>query len=114
MILAHQKMRLGKMAKINKIKDTSLKMTKLIIKKTFDANEMLKDVDMQDSILAMVLVLIISTLGNVDMALLRRVAKRGFGVSWSDTGAVKEVIKKTENLMSNEFTIKLRVWEGSY
>ena len=33
------------------------------------------------------------------------------GVSWSDTGAVKEVLK--ENLMSNEFA-KLRVWEGSY
>ena len=33
------------------------------------------------------------------------------GVSWSDTGAVKEVLKR--KLMSNEFA-KLRVWEGSY
>jgi len=33
------------------------------------------------------------------------------GVSWSDTGAVKEVIKR--KLLSNEFK-DLRVWEGTY
>jgi nucleoside permease NupC len=33
------------------------------------------------------------------------------GVSWDDTAAVKDVLKR--KLMSNEFSA-LRVWEGSY
>ena len=33
------------------------------------------------------------------------------GVSWSDTEAAKEVVKK--KMMSGEFS-KLRVWDGSY
>jgi hypothetical protein len=33
------------------------------------------------------------------------------GVAWTDTQAVKDVIKR--KLMSNEFK-SLRVWEGSY
>jgi hypothetical protein len=33
------------------------------------------------------------------------------GVSWSDTEAAKEVVKR--KMMSGEFS-KFRVWEGSY
>jgi hypothetical protein len=48
--------------------------------------------------------------GNVDMGLLGMWLKEA-GVSWDDTAAVKDVLKR--KLMSNEFSA-LRVWEGSY
>jgi len=48
--------------------------------------------------------------GNVDMGLLGIWLKEA-GVSWDDTPAVKEILKR--KLMSNEFSA-LRVWEGSY
>ena len=60
MILAHQRMRLGKMAKISE--SYKFEDDKLIIKKTHDANEMLKDVEHARNILIIALVLIISTL----------------------------------------------------
>jgi len=48
--------------------------------------------------------------GNVDMAMLNIWLKEA-GVAWTDTQAVKDVIKR--KLMSNEFS-GLRVWEGRY
>ena len=48
--------------------------------------------------------------GNVDMALLNLWLKEA-GVQWTDTQAVKDVLKR--KLMSNEFR-DLRVWEGTY
>ena len=48
--------------------------------------------------------------GNVDMALLGIWLKEA-GVSWDDTEAVKDVLKR--KLMSNEFSA-LRVWQGTY
>jgi len=108
MILAHQKMRLGKMAKIGesyKFEDDTL-----IIKNTHDANDMLKDVEHARQHSDNSFGSDYKHVGNVDMALLSVWLKEA-GVSWSDTGAVKEVLKR--KLMSNEFS-KLRVWEGSY
>ncbi len=108
MILAHQRMRLGKMAKISE--SYKFEDDKLIIKKTHDANEMLKDVEHARQHSDNSFGSDYKHVGNVDMALLGVWLKEA-GVSWSDTGAVKEVIKR--KLMSNEFA-KLRVWEGSY
>jgi len=108
MILAHQRMRLGKMAKIGE--SYKFEDDKLIIKKTHDANEMLKDVEHAKQHSDNSFGSDYKHVGNVDMALLGVWLKEA-GVSWSDTGAVKEVLKR--KLMSNEFA-KLRVWEGSY
>ena len=108
MILAHQRMRLGRMAKIGesyKFEDDTL-----IIKNTHDANDMLKDVEHARQHSDNSFGSDYKHVGNVDMALLSVWLKEA-GVSWSDTGAVKEVLKR--KLMSNEFS-KLRVWEGSY
>lgn len=108
MILAHQKMRLGKMAKIGE--SFKFEDDKLIIKNTHDANDMLKDVEHAKQHSDNSFGSDYKHIGNVDMALLSVWLKEA-GVSWSDTGAVKEVLKR--KLMSNEFA-KLRVWEGSY
>ena len=108
MTLAHQRMRLGKMAKIGesyKFEDDTL-----ILKNTHDANDMLKDVEHARQHSDNTFGSDYKHVGNVDMALLSVWLKEA-GVSWSDTGAVKEVLKR--KLMSNEFA-KLRVWEGSY
>ena len=108
MTLAHQRMRLGKMAKIGesyKFEDDTL-----IIKNTHAANDMLKDVEHSRQHSDNSFGSDYKHVGNVDMALLSVWLKEA-GVSWSDTGAVKEVLKR--KLMSNEFA-KLRVWEGSY
>ena len=48
--------------------------------------------------------------GFLDGAVLAQWLKEA-GVSWSDTEAAKEVVKR--KMMSGEFS-KLRVWEGSY
>ena len=108
MILAHQKMRHGKMAKIGE--SYKFEDDKLIIKNTHDANDMLKDAEHARQHSDNSFGSDYKHVGNVDMALLSVWLKEA-GVSWSDTGAVKEVLKR--KLMSNEFT-KLRVWEGSY
>ena len=108
MTLAHQKMRLGKMAKIGE--SYKFEDDKFIIKNTHDANDMLKDVEHAKQHSDNSFGSDYKHIGNVDMALLSVWLKEA-GVSWSDTGAVKEVLKR--KLMSNEFS-KLRVWEGSY
>ena len=48
--------------------------------------------------------------GFLDGAVLAQWLKEA-GVSWSDTEAAKEVVKR--KMMSGEFA-KMRVWEGSY
>ena len=48
--------------------------------------------------------------GFLDGAMLAQWLKEA-GVSWSDTEAAKEVVKR--KMMSGEFS-KFRVWEGSY
>jgi len=108
MILAHQKMRLGKMAKISE--SYKFEDDKLIIKKTHDANEMLKDVEHARQHSDNSFGSDYKHVGNVDMALLGVWLKEA-GVQWTDTQAVKDVLKR--KLMSNEFN-KLRVWEGTY
>lgn len=82
----------------------------LIIKNTHDANEMLKDVEYARQHSANNFGSDHKHVGNVDLALLGVWLKEA-GVSWSDTGAVKEVIKR--KLLSNEFQ-DLRVWKGTY
>jgi len=95
----------------NKIKETvTFDGDKMIIKNTFDGSQMLKDAEHARQHSDNSFGSNYKHVGNVDMALLSVWLKEA-GVSWSDTGAVKEVLKR--KLMSNEFS-KLRVWEGSY
>tara|TARA_B100000900_G_scaffold266446_1_gene227353 strand:- start:480 stop:779 length:300 start_codon:yes stop_codon:yes gene_type:complete len=82
----------------------------LIIKNTHDANDMLKDVEHARQHSDNSFGSDYKHVGNVDMALLGVWLKEA-GVQWTDTQAVKDVLKR--KLMSNEFS-KLRVWEGTY
>ena len=82
----------------------------LLIKKTFDASHMLYDAKHAREVTQNSFGSDYKHVGNVDMGLLGVWLKEA-GVSWEDTPAVKDVIKR--KLMSNEFQA-LRVWEGSY
>ena len=82
----------------------------MIIKKTHDASHMLKDVQHAREVTDNSFGTDYKHVGNVDMALLN-IWLREAGVAWTDTQAVKDVIKR--KLMSNEFR-DLRVWEGRY
>ena len=82
----------------------------LIIKKTFDASHMLNDAKHARETTENAFGSDWKHVGNVDMGMLGAWLKEA-GVSWEDTQAVKDVIKR--KLMSNEFSA-LRVWEGSY
>mgnify|MGYP001626856707 FL=1 len=83
---------------------------KVIIKKTFDASHMLKDAAQAREVTKNSFASDYKHIGNVDMGLLGVWLKEA-GVDWTDTQAVKDVLKR--KLMSNEFSA-LRVWEGSY
>lgn len=83
---------------------------KLIIKKTFDASHMLNDAKHAREVTQNSFASDYKHVGNVDLGLVGVWLKEA-GVSWEDTEAMKEVIKR--KLMSNEFSA-LRVWEGSY
>jgi hypothetical protein len=83
---------------------------RLIVKKTFDASHMLNDAKHAREVTQNSFGSDYKHVGNVDMGLLGIWLKEA-GVSWDDTPAVKEVLKR--KLMSNEFSA-LRVWEGSY
>ena len=84
---------------------------KIIVKKTHDANVMLDDARYaRDKGDGGGFASDYKHVGNVDMALLN-IWLREAGVAWTDTQAVKDVLKR--RLMSNEFR-SLRVWEGSY
>ena len=82
----------------------------MIIKKTYDANQMLLDAEYARENAPNAFASDYKHVGNVDMALVSIWLKEA-GVQWTDTQAVKDVIKK--KLMSNEFQ-KLRVWEGKW
>lgn len=82
----------------------------MVIKKTFDASHMLNDAKHARETTDNAFGSDYKHVGNVDLAMLGVWLKEA-GVSWEDTQAVKDVIKK--KLMSNEFSA-LRVWEGSY
>lgn len=82
----------------------------LVIKKTFDASNMLNDAAHAREVTENSFASDYKHVGNVDLALLGIWLKEA-GVSWEDTPAVKDVIKR--KLMSNEFN-SLRVWHGSY
>jgi len=88
----------------------SIEDDKLIIKKTFDASHMLNDAKHAREVTQNSFASDYKHVGNVDIALLGVWLKEA-GVSWEDTPAVKDVIKR--KMMSNEFSA-LRVWEGSY
>ena len=83
---------------------------KLIIKKTHDATAALKDAAHAREVTDNGFGSDYKHVGNVDMAMLGLWLKEA-GVAWTDTQAVKDVLKK--KLMSNEFR-DLRVWEGKY
>ncbi len=82
----------------------------MLIKKTHDASVMLKDAEYARDRTENSFGSDYKHVGNVDMALLNVWLKEA-GVQWTDTQAVKDVLKR--KLMSNEFS-KLRVWEGKY
>ena len=82
----------------------------LLIKKTFDATPMLEDAKHARETTENSFGSDYKHVGNVSMGLLGVWLKEA-GVSWDDTEAVKDVLKR--KLMSNEFSA-LRVWEGSY
>ena len=83
---------------------------KLIIKKTFDASHMLNDAKHAREVTQNSFASDYKHVGTVDLGLLGIWLKEA-GVSWEDTEAMKDVIKR--KMMSNEFSA-LRVWEGSY
>jgi len=83
---------------------------KLIIKKTHDATNMLEDARYARERAPNAFASDYKHVGNVDMALVNIWLKEA-GVQWSDTQAVKDVIKR--KLMSNEYQA-LRVWEGKW
>lgn len=83
---------------------------KIIIKKTFDASHMLKDAAQAREVAQNSFGSDYKHVGNVDMGLLAIWLKEA-GVAWTDTQAVKDVLKR--KLASNEFSA-LRVWEGKY
>ena len=75
----------------------------MVVKKTFDASHARETTDNSFGS-------DYKHVGNVDLGLLNVWLKEA-GVAWTDTEAVKDVIKR--KLMSNEFQA-LRVWEGTY
>lgn len=83
---------------------------KMLIKNTYDATHMLNDAKRSREVSPNEFASDYKLVGHVDMALLGVWLKEA-GVAWTDTAAVKDVMKK--KLMSSEFNA-LRVWEGAY
>jgi hypothetical protein len=95
----------------NKIKETvTFDGDKMLIKSTFDGTQMLKDAEYARQHTENAFASDKKYVGNVDMGLVNVWLKEA-GVQWTDTQAVKDVLKR--KLMSSEFS-KLRVWEGKY
>ena len=82
----------------------------MVIKKTFDASHMLNDAKHAREVTQNSFGSDYKHVGNVDLGLLGVWLKEA-GVAWTDTEAVKDVIKR--KLMSSDFQA-LRVWEGTY
>jgi len=83
---------------------------KLVVKQTYDASYMLNDAKQAREVTENSFASDYKHVGNVDLALLNIWLKEA-GVKWTDTQAVKDVLKR--KLMSNEYS-DLRVWEGNY
>ena len=83
---------------------------KIVVKQTYDASHMLRDAQHAREVTENSFGSDYKHVGNVDMALLNVWLKEA-GVKWTDTQAVKDVLKR--KLMSNDFR-DLRVWEGNY
>jgi hypothetical protein len=83
---------------------------KIIIKKTHDGSAVLNDVKYAREVAPNDFGSDYKHVGNVDMDMLNNWLKDA-GVAWTDTPAVREVIKK--KLMSSEFA-GLRNWQGSW
>ena len=95
----------------NKIKETvTFDGDNMLIKSTFDGTQMLKDAEYARQHTENAFASDKKYVGNVDMGLVNVWLKEA-GVKWTDTQAVKDVLKR--KLMSSEFS-KLRVWEGKY
>jgi hypothetical protein len=95
----------------NKIKETvTFDGDKMLIKSTFDGTQMLKDAEYARQHTENAFASDKKYVGNVDMGLVNVWLKEA-GVQWTDTQAIKDVLKR--KLMSSEFS-KLRVWEGKY
>lgn len=88
----------------------SLDGDQLIIKQTFDGSQMLKDAAKARELSPNSFGSDHKLAGFVDLAMVNEWCKEA-GVQWTDTAAVKEVIKK--KMLSNEFG-SLRVWEGTW
>ena len=82
----------------------------VIVKRTFDADVMLKDTEYGRQVANNKFGSDYKYLGNIDMNLVGNWLKEA-GVQWHDTNAVNEVINR--KLMSGEFS-KLRAWEGNW
>lgn len=82
----------------------------MVIKKTYDGGQALRDAAHAREVTQNSFGSDYKYVGNVDMAMLNIWLKEA-GVAWSDTAAVKEILKK--KLTSNEFS-GLRVWEGKW
>jgi hypothetical protein len=82
----------------------------IVIKKTFDADQAKRDAAYAREVTDNSFGSDYKHVGNVDMGMLEIWLKEA-GVKWTDTEAVKNVIKS--KLMSNEFSA-LRVWDGKY
>lgn len=82
----------------------------IVIKRTFDADQAKRDAAYAREVTENSFGSDYKHVGNVDMGMLEIWLKQA-GVKWTDTEAVKEVIKS--KLMSNEFSA-LRVWDGKY
>lgn len=83
---------------------------RLVVKRTFDGGDMLKDVEYAREVAPDVFASDKKHVGNVSVAKLHEWLKEA-GVEWTDMHAVQEVIKK--KLMSGEFS-KLRNWGGTW
>lgn len=95
----------------SKIKeDITFSDDQIIIKQTYDGSQMLKDAAHAREVTQNSFGSDYKHVGNVDMAMVNIWLKEA-GVAWTDTQAVKDVIKK--KLMSNEYS-GLRVWEGKW
>lgn len=83
---------------------------KIILKHTFDASGMIKDAEHAREQSPNAFGSDYKHIGNLHPALLNNWLQEA-GVAWTDTEAMKEVIKR--KLMDGEFA-KLRNWEGTY
>ena len=83
---------------------------RLVVKRTVDANGMLKDAEYSRENSANDFGSDYKHIGDINIVLVHEWLKEA-GVEWTDMHAVQEVIKK--KLLSGEFS-KLRDWEGKY